>query len=599
MKVIIILFFFISTLPVYSQKAGGVYLRIDDPFQLESGGDITTDSTYILTTLQHCDTLNKTITWAIICDYPFIGGGNPVPTFTIYGDKRRHLKRLQDSGHILSCHTINHTTNYYQCHVDSLSSSDSALAYGTYSETDGIDTIIINNTASSVTLWYWKRFPDDRHRQFGYFPIEDEDDLPDSIYYYRKIPPYTVYFSIYPNTAGLKRMLREYNRRFTASGLDTVDFFIHPGQEYTYTYDPTDSLKESSGYIETSVGVDDITYHIADTFCSKPHPVVSNKLLVGGTKYVLRNIVKVNDTAYDAELFGYTGDGSNHDAIMYPTHPADWMWQIPPDTIKSLVNEGILVGASVYPDGRQYESLGFTPSATTKSNFKNAHQWGHFDIVNDGTTTSIQRAIRAGLCHYFIGNNDHHQLKGTNSAIDSLYELINSTDQIQLIDLYDLRSTLYNSTPNRYTNIVPSLDSDIDSDDNLDGYETTGSPVWQKDSVHVGDDTTFVTIDASNYIELNDLWGVEKGTNRLSFYVRSQDATCDELTITVTKYTHTLGTSATSTTSTQTFNVRSIPRNFVIRYRTITIDSDVDWIDIDFETDGGNADIADIKMILQ
>jgi hypothetical protein len=187
------------------------------------------------------------ITFAVVCEYHKSNSDLLVPFVKFYPEKYLILKELQDSGHILAMHSVNHSTNYYITHIDSLSSEDQNFVNNGYTSANGIDTIIINNTNDVVHKWYWKILPDDRYAFFGWERIIDTDDEPDSIWYPRSIPPKSVYFSIYPNEAGLKKIIAEQRRRFVLSTLISPDVWIHPGQEYELTDNPLDTLTENIG----------------------------------------------------------------------------------------------------------------------------------------------------------------------------------------------------------------------------------------------------------------------------------------------------------------------------------------------------------------
>jgi hypothetical protein len=589
MRNTLILMLLTVSLTVSAQtKRGGFFNRLDDPFvpSRDNLNQIYYDRTDTL--LKQSADYNLKVTLAVVCEYAKAGNDTLQPYFHIYKEKAQALKELQDSGFVLFTHTVNHSTNMILCHIDSVSPELQTFIDNGYTAAQGIDTIVLNNTLLPITFNYFKRLPDDRYPFFGYERIKDTDNLPDSILYTRRIPPKSAYFSIYPNANGLKLIIREASRRFVASGLNPPSGFIHPGQEYEYTANPLDTLKENSGSITTKVGNDTVVYTINKMYSSQYQPVpLYDKLQIGNTRYSI-SYASTGTTVFNLKLTGYTGDGNTHGAILRPSHNCNWMWNIPADTMKSV---GVSLGldmAAVYPHGRQYKASGYNPSSTTKEKLKWAHQWGH--IVFSDTyfaKHAIYDLCEAVAKHYIVGTNDHEFIEGGFSQVDSFYNFINAhRDNILICSFSDLQDSVYNKTLNPYENILPSFDLDLNRDNIQDGW-TKVDQVWNKGTVNIQGDTTSVSMN-SKWFTIDNLWGVEKGYNVFSIWLKS--TLSDSLHVNILEYKDAPDTSRYDVLIGNTsYYIKNLTSNFANRFKKVLIGNDTDYITIRIKTHDGDA----------
>jgi len=578
---------------------GGYFQRIDDPMI----GDGYSDSVYqrqnIDTTLMICEShdIDK-ITWAVVTEYHFISGDTIEPYSGFMPHRVTQLNRLVNAGHQIANHSVNHSSNYYISHIDSLWSEDSILVADGYDISDGVDTIIINDSDTALYTWYWKHQPDDHYALGAARRIIDKDDDIDSIYMYAALPPRSVFIATYPNRWGLKRIIDVWNYRAGLVGLPETHFFIMPGQDYYQVVGIDTLLKEASGYVETAVGEDTVIFHVQEAWSSKPYVVNNynnNWLSIGpGDRYQIdyNDVTEIDDTTFHFYLTGYTGDGNNHDADLVPNKGTDWMWQVEPDTLLALRDSFPDIQGSLYPAGRQYMSKGYFP----KSEDQKFPQRDNDVFMDDDHATakhSIALVLDAALKHYFIASDEHGGFQGGYARVDSFYNFIMNEPYITTYSNHDLLENMYSAVPDSSQNIVPSMDFDLNEDDVSDAWELVGSPTWSTLPSSIESTNKYFECDESNYLDNTNIWAVSPGVNRLSLWLQNVDS--DSVMVELTEHRY------RANTSNQTYKVYIEEKfepdsTFTEYYFDRTVPSTTDYIDIKIQPFGGTCNVANVKF---
>lgn len=600
MRIITFILFCICLQVNGQTKKGGFFSRIDDPYNTYTRVYIP-ESTVANNEkgINYLDTFNIKTTFSVVNEYTSLHGDTLEPFLGVYPEKLTYLNRLLNKGHTLAMHTPNHSTNFYNVHVDSLSAADQTLLSG-YTEADGVDTIVINNTNTYIDVAYWKRFNDDRYGFFGIGKIVDPGTDYDSIYYQRRIPPKTVHIAIFPSEAGLKKLITEQRRQFAASGLPEPDVWIHPGQEFEYTDYPL-NLIESNGYITTEAGSDTVTYHTSEILSSNTYPIkfsntYMSSIKIGDTKYIVTFVDVISDTVFRAKLTSYTGDGSNHDASLVPYVNYNWMWQVEETTMKSVAEELGLKQSATYPYGRQGFPLGYNSSTTNRQYFRWSHQWQHIILYQISAAAGIKKLVKAAARNYFVAMNDHEFLQGEQATVDSFYNFLNDhRDVFTVVNFADIQDSLYKDV-DPYENILPSFDTDLNGDDVQDGWTLAGN-TWTRDAgYNIKSDSTLVILSTTS-VACDSLWGVEKGNNILSLYLSSTNA--DSCKIIITEYKHTSNTGYSYTTVRATTKyIKNLTSNLAQRLIVFNIDNTTDYIKVALAANRNNISCIKPELML-
>ncbi len=590
MKKFAILLFILLSLIANSQiKKGGFFSRIDDPMNGIRNNITSYHWGKFDTSIMQAYKYNVKPTFAVICEYHYTDAYTLQPMMKFFHQKDSILKAYQDSGYHLAMHSINHSTNYYISHIDSLSIADQYLVDNGYSTNDGVDTIILNVSTSPITVWYWKRLPDNHLTWFSKYQTTDTDNAPDSIWYPRILPPKSVYISIYPNVAGLKKIITEQKRRFVLSGLNEPDVWIHPGQEYFYP-SISDTLTETKGWIEEALGNDTITYHITNTYSSQKIPIAGyDKLQIyrTGLSYMV-SYVSGTDSIIKLKLTGYTPSGDYSTARIKPDTDGNWMWFIDAPTMKQVARECNLKMAAIYHYGRQYDALGYSPSDENGQYFRWAHEWGHILLNSYTANQNINSVCNAIARNYIVGTNDHECLNGGVSKLDSLYNFMNANlKYMHIFTFRDLADSVYNvSSP--YDNVIPSFDQDLNNDAVMDGWSKSATITWNRGGINIGGDTTYLTMPSNGNLNCASLWGIDKGDNLFSMYIKTSDA--DSVIVKIWQLKHRYNTdNKQDTISVNSYWIKNLTTNWNRRFVKINIDPDTDWITVFFQTYSGTA----------
>ena len=592
--------------PNLNGKAGGLLLRVDDPFmQGVYPPHLDLEHSYFARTMDLTNKYQVRETYSTVSQYPNFAEVDTVCSVLWPEARRNYLRIAADIGHTFASHSVNHSMNYYQTPYDNLSDADSILVADGYTlEGDGVDTIIINNTDHTVLIGYWKRYPDDHFASFGYYRLNDHDNDIDSIWYKRRIMANSVYISIFPNRHGIKKIIDESQRRFRLNGMPRFDFFIEPGQEEIAYYD-LDTIYEGSGYIIPVVGADSVYYYVEDTLSSVWFPTAPNtgdrRMTISGADYWINKVDSINETTYKCKLQGYTGAGGQvNDVYLKPNVKQDWAVYIHPDSLIAIADECGLIGGSIFVNGRRREPTGYSAGSINKERFRFGMEFSQFYYYYEphSADSIINVICMAAARHTFAGGNDHGGYRDYEQR-DSVYSFVfKNQDKIKFMSNRDAIKSIHHVHQNPYENILAEFSRDLNNNGRSDGWDIDGAT--RSTGLDQNGDTWSYLVTSTDSIYCNDLWGVEKGINQFIIYARDANSDATSIDVCVKEYYSIQeedgGATANGVTN---YNIGSLSVGWTIETLDIPIKTTTDWIDISISATGGDVEIIAPKMKLK
>ncbi|MDD4603136.1 MAG: T9SS type A sorting domain-containing protein [Bacteroidales bacterium] len=206
-------------------------------------------------------------------------------------------------------------------------------------------------------------------------------------------------------------------------------------------------------------------------------------------------------------------------------HPSGQMPWINAYEIKSFLGDSLnYTAASNYTNAAFFCYNEYNPSGTKQFSL----QSGDISIENHDLTWNKSEIVNSFAKHYikvdlsYFIDSPPGGWNGYLSRVDSLLNWCVASN-IPVLTYHQWTAMLYDSIPNRVTNIFPKLNTDLDGNNFPDGYDQNSSSLGiysLSDGVEVSGNRCFMIGGSGNICQITALAGLEKGDNKFSIWVK-------------------------------------------------------------------------------